>query len=283
MTDYTKNTIVSKAKAIKKNVEQSQELGLTNKWLYYICKSITSPKTSNFKGIKIADAKRIKGDSISRQIFKSSYMDMAERIIRYTERENQLPATVGFTSQSGKTYRVNIDVATDMFSRILVYLNKNQAYPKYANINSKCFDKPTETGNEVYDYWVKVFGFKPKSIDEVCDYIRDHFTYEFYYDDQKSNKEVIDSKAGNCTDLSQMAVNMGIAMDYEWRAIHTQCKQSGTGHIYPQFKKGNTGWITRDVACISDESRYCVWCDVDEGRGYLLATNPAWFLQNLRR
>ena len=283
MSTYKYKDIVKTAKTIQKNVKNDYELGVTPKWCYYLCKAITNIKTKEFKGIKFADAKKVKGDHISRQIFKSSYIDMAERIIRYTEREEQLPSTVGFTTLKYKTYRININLATEMFSRILVYYDTNKAYPKYANINSKCFVKPTETGNTVYDYWVKTFGFKPQSIDEVCEYIRDHFTYEFYYDDEKSNKEVIEDKAGNCTDLSQMVVNMGDAMDYEWEAIHTQCRQSGTGHIYPKFKKGNTGWFTRDVACIADESRYCVWCDVDNGGGYLLAKNPSWFLQNLNR
>ena len=107
-------------------------------------------------------------------------MDMAARIIRYVERENRMPTTVKFTTQKGKVYHINIDVCSDMFSRILTYHYNNGVYPRYANINSKCFDKPTETGNEVYDYWVKKTGTKPKYIDDVCDYILKHFNYEFY-------------------------------------------------------------------------------------------------------
>ena len=133
---------------------------------------------------------------------------------------------------------------------------------------------------------MKTFGFEPKCIDDVCDYIKDQFKYEYYYDDQKSNAEVIKSKAGNCTDLSQMGVNMAIAMDYEYETIHTQCRQSGTGHVYNKFRKeGVNGgeWFTRDFACQADELEYCVWCDVDKKAGYLIAVNPAWWLSNLNR
>ena len=279
MSTYKYKDIVKTAKTIQKNVKNDYELGVTNKWCYYLCKAIVTPKTKEFKGIKIGDAKKVKGDHISRQIFKSSYIDMAERIIRYVEREEHLPSTVGFTTLKGQTYRVQIDLATEMFSRILVYLDTNKQYPKYANINSKIFTKPTDTGNTVFDYWIKKLGFKPTCIDDVCDYIRDHFTYEFYFDDKKSNKEVIDSKAGNCTDLSQMLSNMADALNYEWKCIHTQCRQSGTGHVYLKLKKGNE-WFVRDVACIADESHYCVWCDVDNGGGYLLSENPSWWLSN---
>ncbi len=283
MSEYNRKEIINKAKTIKNNVSKTYSLGLTNRWCYYICKAIVEPKTNTFKGVKIDDCKYVKGSNISRQIFKSSYMDMAERIIRYVERENRMPTTVTFTTKKGKVYHINIDVCTDMFSRILTYHYNNGVYPRYANINSKCFDKPTETGNKVLDCWIKEIGFKPSCIDDVCNYILKNFTYEFYYDDQKSNEEVIKSRSGNCTDLSQMVVNIGDALDYDWKAIHTECRQSGTGHIYPMFRKDGGDWFTRDVACIADEGRYCVWCDVDNGGGYLLATNPAWFMENLHR
>jgi hypothetical protein len=142
--------------------------------------------------------------------------------------------------------------------------------------------KPTETGNAVFDYWVKKFGNTPKTIDDVCNYILKHFDYEYYFDDHKSNKQVIDSKAGNCTDLSQMLSNMAEALGYEWKCIHTQCRQSGTGHVYLKLRKGGN-WFTRDVACIADESRYCIWCDVDNGGGNLIATNPSWWISNRNR
>ena len=285
MSNYKYNDIVKTAKTIQKNVKNDYELGVTPKWCYYLCKAITDIKTKEFEGIKFADAKKVKGDHISRQIFKSSYIDMAERIIRYTEREEQLPSTVGFTTLKGKTYRININLATEMFSRILVYYDTNKAYPKYANINSKVFTKPTENKNTVFTRFVNKFKFTPKCLDDVCDFILKYFTYLFYYDDIKSNAEVIEDEAGNCTDLLQFLINMAEALGYDWKVIHTQCKQSGVGHVYGMFRKdgvNNGEWFVRDIACIADESRYCVWCEVPDG-GYKLAENPSWFLENLRR
>ena len=169
-----------------------------------------------------------------------------------------------------------------MFAKILVSYHKNNKLPDTVNVNNKAFTKPTETKNEVYNHWVDKFGFKPKYIDDVCDYILKHFTYQFYFDDHKSNKEVINTKSGNCTDLSQMLSNMAEALGYEWKCIHTQCRQSGTGHVYLKLRKGGD-WFVRDVACIADESRYCVWCDVDNGKGYKIAENPSWWMANRNR
>ena len=271
--------ILSKAKQIKTSVEKEYKLPFSTP-VYYICKAILKPKTE-IPSVKVEMASKSTGDYISNQIYKTTYLGMAERLTKYVETNGKLPNYIT-AIVSDKTYKIKVSDYVYMFSRILIYYDTNGKLPSYANVTSKSFTKPTETGNTVFDYWVKKFGFKPTCIDDVCDYIRDHFTYEFYFDDKKSNREVIDSKAGNCTDLAQMTVNMGIAMGYQWEAIHTQCRQSGTGHIYPRFRK--TGeWFTRDVACIADESRYCVWCDVSDGRGYLLAKNPSWFMQNLQR
>jgi hypothetical protein len=276
MTNYKWKDIIKQAQKCKKNVETEYRLGMNSKWSYYFAKAIMTVNT-DVKKINFTETTKPIGNNISNQIYKKDYFDMCKRLIKYVETHKQMPNYITY-----KNYKVLPRLATYMFSRILVYYNKNGAFPKYANINSKCFTKPTETGNAVFDYWVKKFGFKPTCIDDVCDYIRDHFEYEFYFDDYKSNQQVIDSKAGNCVDLTQMAVNMAKALGYEWEVIHTECRQSGTGHVYPRFRKGGE-WFTRDVACIADESTYCVWCDVEDGRGYLLAKNPSWLLENLNR
>jgi hypothetical protein len=72
-------------------------------------------------------------------------------------------------------------------------------------------------------------------------------------------------------------------MDYDWEVYHVRCNVSGVGHVYGRFKKkGTSSWFTRDIACIVDESRYCVWCEAGNG-GTLWAKNPSWFLANLNR
>ena len=281
MPDYSKN--LSYAEKCKQNVEKKYALGVSPNWGYYFAKEVLKHNT-NTKQITIKGVTS-EGDHISRQIYKSSYIDLAERFVKYVEKKFKLPASLEFVTLSKKKYNIALDDLVYMFARIIVFYKENKAYPKYENVNSKAFVKPTEYPNEVFEKWVKTFKFTPKCLDDVCDYILRYFTYLFYYDDQKSNAEVISSKSGNCTDLLQLLVNMAKALGYEAKVIHTQCKQSGVGHVYGMFRKkgvNNGNWFVRDIACIADESRYCVWCEVPNG-GYKLAENPSWFMQNLNR
>ena len=278
MIDY--NTAVKKAKEIKKGVETEYKL-VASTPSYYIAKTILKPKTKIESIGKINKAEKSKGDYFSRQIYKSTYIDMAERFTKYVESKGQLPNNI--KDNHGKLMKVSDYVY--MFSNILVEYDKTGKLPDKINVNSKAFTKPYENKNTVFTKWVNKFKFTPKYIDDVCDYILKHFTYLFYYDDQKSNAEVISTKSGNCTDLLQMLVNMAEALGYEWKVIHTQCKQSKVGHVYGLFRKDGVNggnWFVRDIACIADESRYCVWCEVPNG-GNKLAENPSWFLANLRR
>ena len=280
MSSITYETIIDEAWKFQIGIMKKYELVESTKWDYYMAKAILQ-RHSPVKKIPVNKATDInKGNYFSRQIKKSVYLDMVQRFITYVETYNQIPNTIriGEKLMGVKDY-------TNMFSAILVYYSKHRELPKTVNVNSKAFVKPTEDKNTVFTKWVNTFKFTPEYIDDVCDYIRDHFNYQFYFDDQKSNKEVIDSKAGNCTDLSQLAVNIAEHLGYDWKAIHVRCNQSGTGHIYPMFRKAGVNggeWFTRDVACIADESRYCIWCEANNG-GSIIDINPSWFIQNLHR
>lgn len=275
MTVYKWNDIVTKARGVKQSVESVYDFTVTPRWTYYFCKAILNPGR-DVKGFGIAEASKPNGTYISRTVSKTDYLDMCRRVISYVEKNKKLPNYVSY-----KNYKVNIRLFTYITAYLLVHYVDDRKLKDKVSINSKYFVKPTEDKNKVFTAWVNKFKFTPKYIDDVCDYIRDHFTYQFYYDDQKSNIEVINSKAGNCTDLLQMLINMAEALGYEWKVYHVQCNQSGVGHVYGMFRKGGE-WFIRDIACIADESRYCVWCEAGNG-GSLIAVNPAWFLSNLRR
>ena len=280
MNGYTFKEIVLKAKNIKKNVETEYRLGEGSGWCYYICKAILKPNTPIGKVTVRSPDRFDNGEYMSRQILKKTYLDMAERLVKYVENHHKMPEYV-----SADGHHMKVADYCYMFSRILVYQYNHKSYPSYANVNSKAFTKPTENKNTVFKKWVSKFKFTPKYIDDVCDYIEVHFDYQKYFDDHKSNAETIEDEAGNCTDLLQMLINIAEALGYEWKVYHVECNQSGTGHVYGMFRKdgvNNGNWFIRDPACIADESRYCTWCEAGNG-GSLLSVNPNWFLQNLRR
>lgn len=283
MSSYTYREIIKQARLLKKNVEKDQKMGMNSKWAYYFAKAIKKPNT-NIKKISFEETKNPVGDYISRDVAKADYLDMAKRLINYVENpsddKKKMP---NFVTYKGK--KVLPRLVAYAFAKVLVYYEDHkQTAPKYVTISSKAYEKQSETGNVVFDYFVKKTGFKPTCLDDVCDWVIKYVTYLFYFDDWESNKEVIDNREGNCTDLLQFLINMAEALGYEWKVIHTQCAQSGTGHVYGKFrKKGSSEWFIRDIACIADNSDYCVWCNVDTGAGYLLEVNPAWFLENLHR
>lgn len=276
MSSITYETIIDEAWKIQLGIMKQHKLVESTKWDYYMAKAILQRHTA-IKKINVNKATNIdKGNYFSRQIKRSVYLDMVTRLIAYTESHNTIPNTIRIGDKL-----MGVKDFTNMFSAILVYYSKHGELPKTVNVNSKAFVKPTEDKNTVFTKWVNTFKFTPEYIDDVCDYIRDHFNYQFYFDDQKSNAEVIETKSGNCTDLLQMLCNMAEALGYEWKVYHVKCNQSGTGHVYGMFKRDGD-WFIRDIACIADESRYCVWCEAGNG-GSLIATNPSWFLSNLRR
>lgn len=277
--EYTYKEVVAKAKEIQENIKTKYKTDVHNKWGYYCAKALLNPKKP-VKKMDIASAPKPSGNYLSRQIKKASIEDIAEHIVEFAEKNKRMGNYVSY----GK-YNIRVRDYINMMSYCLIFQSNKGRLPNYYDINSKAFTKPTEDKNTVFKKWVNKFKFTPQYIDDVCDYILEHFNYLFYYDDQKSNAEVIDTKSGNCTDLLQMLINMAEAMGYEWKVIHTECKQSKVGHVYGMFRRKDVNqgeFFVRDIACIADESRYCVWCEVPDA-GNQLAVNPNWFLQNLHR
>ena len=274
---YTYATIVSKAKDIKRNVESKYELGETSKWAYYIAKAILKPKT-DIKKIKFTTAKNSNGDNFGRQIYKSDYLDMAKRFTAYVENHKQLPNSIKV-----KDMKMRVSDYTYMFSRILVYYHNHGQLPKYANVNSKAFTKPTESGDEIYDYFVRTFG-KVTCIDDALEKIAGR-GYGYYYDDVYSNKQSIDrvkAKLGiNCTDATQMMKHVadGTGKYKKVEGYHVRCR-GGDGHIFLKITAKDGTVFYRDPAAVLDNGNIeSVWCM----NGTHLATNPSWWLANLNR
>lgn len=277
MSVYTYKELISKAKECKSNVKKEQRTIISYKWSYYFAKALL--KHQDVTKISIEKAPNPSKTHISRQMTKTTYLALAKKFVEFVEQKHRLPNYLAW-----KSYKISQRLYTYTFARCLVYYANYGKYDTEITVNEKVFTKPTETHNAVYDYFVKKTGKRFKYLDDFLEYCKSHYTYQFYFDDHKSNKQVIDSKSGNCTDLTQMECNMANAMGYDWKSIHTKCKISGTGHIYAKFKKrGTSNWFTRDIACIVDEKRNCTWCDVDAGKGYKIAENPQWFIENINR
>ena len=276
--------ILSKAKQIKTTVEKEYKLPFSTP-VYYIAKAILKPKTE-IKSVKVEMASKSTGDYISNQIYKTTYLGMAERLTKYVETNGKLPNYIT-AIVSDKTYKIKVSDYTYMFSRILIYYDTNGKLPSYANVNSKAFTKPTETGNTVYDYFKKVFGNFGDTIDGALTKIAGN-GYGYYYDDVYSNKTSIDrmknGQGVNCTDSCQVFYNIVSALIEKGKykkveCLHVGCR-GGDGHVRLRITLNDGTYIFRDPAAVlSSGSVTYNWC-LD---GTLWAVNPSWFMQNLNK
>ena len=268
---------VKSARLCKKSVENNQTLKVNPKWGYYYAQAILNPR-KNITSISFEKPPKSHGDYISTQIKKADYIDCAKRIVAFTKKNKVMPNYVKWNNKkiSAKDYTYN-------FAKIIVwYADHKNTLPAQNNINTKVWIKPHEYYQQIYDYFAKKTGKKFKTLDDLLAYVRDNFTYEFYSDDWRSNKEVMDDFAGNCTDLMQWLANMAQAMGYDWKCIHVECRVSGIGHVWGKFRHKtyteNT-WINRDPSAVCGNSVRSMWCE----DGYFLAENPSWWMANLNR
>lgn len=282
MTSYTYKQILNKAKTCQNNVKKEYKLGINYKWSYYFAKAILTPK-KNINRIKLNDAPSPSGTHISRQIDKADYLDICKRLVKYVEndKKHRLPNYITY-----KNYRIRPRLLTETLARLLVWYDTNNRYPSKLNINDKVFNKPSETTNDVYNYFVKTFGSFGNSIDGALNKVLDR-GYSYYYDDVYTNKESINRmKKGqgiNCTDACHVFYNIMlklIALGKYKRVdcLHVQC--SSGGHVKLLITKLDGSTFVRDPACcISDNGKgvSCNWC-TNTG-----VKNPSWFMQNLKR
>lgn len=282
--NHSYKTIVEKAETVKKNVETSYKLGASPKWVYYFAKAIMNPK-KDIQRVEFKEAPKPTGKPISRQLSKSTYLDLAKQLIKFVEHHKRLP---NYLSWNG--YRIRCRVYVYMFAKVLVYYNKHDKLPLEVDVNYKAFYKPTETGNNVYDYFVKIFGKFDNTIDGALSKVVDT-GYGSYYDDQKTNKETIDSMKSknqsnkpNCTDSCHVFFNIMLQLIKmgKYRKIeclHVNC--SSGGHVKLRITKNNGDTFIRDPAAVisrNGKGLTANWC-INTPK----AVNPAWFMSNLNR
>ena len=134
---YTYQTILGNARTIKNKAEKEHEK-IGAGWSYYIAKAILKPK-NDIKKITVKGASGSTGNDFSRQIKQSEYKDMAERFIKYVEKNEKLP---NYISIGNKKMRVSD--YTLMFANILIKYDKDGKLPSEITVNSNVYNKTTK-------------------------------------------------------------------------------------------------------------------------------------------
>jgi len=242
----------------------------------YLMNSFVANPQKNIDKIKVGGASSPNGDRVNRRVVKSVYQDMAKRCNQYIKQNGKLPNYVTILDNQ------KCSIILWMLQLSKIVSSYDGALMSGILINSQDIVKPAPKPitDEVYEYFIKVFG-KVSSIDEALSKVQGN-GYGYYYNDRYTNRQSIDNmKKGigvNCTDSCHVFYHIGQALGYQVRAIHVMCR-GGDGHIRLQFNKGD-GWFNRDPAAVLDGSDVTyIWCS----NGTYLATNPAWFLANLNR
>ena len=281
MTTYNHQKIITKAETIKNNVKKEYKLGTSTKWAYYICKAIITPN-KGVKKLNFDKAPKPRGTHISRQIPKTNILKLAKKLIQFTEKHKRLPNYLTYGD-----YKIRPRLYTYIFAKTLIFYHKNNRLPNTVNANSKAFTKPIETTNEVYNYFVDVFGEFGNTIDGALSKVKDK-GYSYYYDDLYSNKTGIDrmkqGKGINCTDSCQIFHNIMLQLialkKYKKvECLHVQCTSGG--HMKLRITKNDGTTFIRDPACVlSDNGKplNAVWCTNTP-----MAINPQWYMSNLNR
>lgn len=279
MTKYTYNEILKQAKNVKANVKKEYKIGMSHKWSYYFAKALLTNK--DVEKIKINDAPNPSHTHISRQMTKNQYISLAKTFVKFVEEKHRLPNYLAW-----KGYKIASNLYTYTFARCLVFYEQYGYYDHEITVNQKVFTKPKESGNKVYDYFVKVFG-KVSSIDEALSKIQGR-GYGYYYDDKYSNTTAIDrmkSKKGvNCTDSCQVMFNVLLVLIKKGKykkveCLHIKCR-GGDGHVRLRITLNDGTKIYRDPASVLDGGSISSnWCS----NGTLISVNPSWFMSNLNR
>ena len=282
MTKKTYNEIVKQARVCYKNVEKDQKTGMSSNWAYYFAKALLNPK-KDVTVIKIARADKPTQSYISTTLNKSQYLRLAKDFTKQVETKNKLPNYTAY-----KNYKLYAHILTIFFARCLISYEKYGGYRDEKTLTKKWFEKPVETTNEVYNYFVKVFGKFDNTIDGALSKI-DGRGYDGYSDDRYSNKTSIDRmKSGsgiNCTDSCHVFYNImkqliALGKYKKVECLHVRCS-SGVGHVRLRITMNDGTRILRDPASVLDGNGITSnWCTSNYE---LWAIDPSWFLENLNK
>ena len=137
-------SVINKAKECQTNVKKQHKNGISQKWSYYISKSILTPKKDITK-INIENASKPTQTPINQNISKTDYLDACERYTKYIEKHYKLPNYV-----TVKKYKIKPYLFTEITSRILLFYNKNNRLPTTAEFNSNIYKKDSSAGLHNY-------------------------------------------------------------------------------------------------------------------------------------
>lgn len=194
-------------------------------------------------------------------VTKAQFEDMINRVLEYVLKTGTIPSVVFI--EPGKENYITFKTCSDMFDRWTTYKTKNGILPSIVYFKKQV---PVRKVGPIQGK-LEVFLGEFNSFTEYYNKIKGR-GYGYYYNDVKTRDQAIEAlwqKTGlNCTDITQISVDLAKEMGYQTRYVKVQCTSGG--HIRMQiFGKEFTSWTRVDpAAALSVGSQFdigTVWCD----------------------
>lgn len=203
-------SIVTLATEVKTYVEKNKKLpskagGLSQtEYMYILVKAVMFPHNSIVK-LNIKEAPTPNGDSISKTLTRNEFTGIANDVNKFISKNQRLPNFISYQNK-----KININLAVYCFAKIVNFYGKNNRLPNTCEFNSNVFSKSSKTSTK---YSTKG-GTVCKKLASICKMnINDYkdvykamskFTYDYYYNDVKTQSKTLADMKGNCTDLNQV-------------------------------------------------------------------------------
>lgn len=143
MVTVKKKDILKEASEIKKFIEKNKKLPtyatINNiqfskaQYTYLLSKLVSNTRLEDVKKLSVKEAQKPTGKSINEKIMKDDYVDMASRVSRYIESNNQIP---NFCNTKRSKVSVRFELYVYCFAKILDFYNRNNTLPNYCLFDS---------------------------------------------------------------------------------------------------------------------------------------------------
>ena len=159
-----------------------------SQYTYLLVKLTSNINLKNVDKIFVKDPQFPNGKVIGEKVQKDDYLNMANRIVKYIEKNKQVP---NYCATTKSKINVSFDLYVYCFAKILDFYNKNNALPNYCMFNSKDI-KYTKNNNNSSTKSTKTSTSNTKKITKKTN-CTNPYTSEPHYLGQGCNK------LGQCT------------------------------------------------------------------------------------
>ena len=294
---FSFNQIVAAAKTLRKYVEKNGKLPSTvsvngisvniTSFAYLMSKSvvnINNSKKSNVYVVPVSSSYSNNGNAtINGNLYKAGYLELATKVISYTESNHAIPNYVNTSlgSLSPNLYIFGLSKSLDFYSA-------NKYLPNYLILDSDDVSAKSGTGkgnssqykkglnevqtlsasqlskylvasgNDAYNAAIQTLAKKLVSgkttawakANAIFTYVRDNIDYEYYADTRYKATGTYSKKKGNCCDHANLIVSLCRAAKIPARFSHAQgCTFSSglvTGHVWAQIYVDGV-WYSADA------------------------------------